>query len=429
MMLLPSISRRSRATVTRASKRVARWTNFAAARACMPSWLTTVTCCDVIGRRPYPGPARPHRGRHASSSPRAAGRTRPRSRCGHDRASPWRRRADPTTPQARQLDQHRQVDAGDHLESIGLEKRHAEVRRRAAEHVGEQQHALPRRAPARSPARCPPARRSTSSCQPIDTAVNCGRSPTIISAAFTSSVASCPCVTTTTPITAAYRRLDRQAVADHAFTRSRCRTRTRAAPMSAERLAQPLGDHHRAVPAAGAADRNRQVALAFGDVVRQHEAQIVFEPVHELARRRVALHEIARPRLSRPVGGRSVGTKCGFGRQRTSNIRSASTGTPCLKPKLSSVTTSCEPGAVARQAHEELPQLVDRHVRRVDDRRRPSRGSAFSRCRSSRIPSVADRSGASGCGRRVSLKRRTSARGSPRGRSASGSAAASCAAA
>src|SRR5438132_1248932 len=44
----------------------------------------------------------------------------------------------------------------------------------------------------------------TSSCQPIDTAVNCGRSPTIISAALTSSVASCPWVTTTTPITGAY---------------------------------------------------------------------------------------------------------------------------------------------------------------------------------------------------------------------------------
>jgi hypothetical protein len=30
--------------------------------------------------------------------------------------------------------------------------------------------------------------------------VNYGRSPTIISAALTSSMASCPCVTTTTPI-------------------------------------------------------------------------------------------------------------------------------------------------------------------------------------------------------------------------------------
>ena len=44
--------------------------------------------------------------------------------------------------QAGQLDQHRQVDAGDHLEAVGLEKRHPEVRRRAAEHVGQQQHAF-----------------------------------------------------------------------------------------------------------------------------------------------------------------------------------------------------------------------------------------------------------------------------------------------
>ena len=37
MMLFPSISRASRATRTCDSNRVARWTNFAAARACMPS--------------------------------------------------------------------------------------------------------------------------------------------------------------------------------------------------------------------------------------------------------------------------------------------------------------------------------------------------------------------------------------------------------
>src|SRR6185437_13114313 len=41
----------------------------------------------------------------------------------------------------------------------------------------------------------------TSSCHPIETAANLGRSPTIISAALRSSVASCPWDTTTTPIT------------------------------------------------------------------------------------------------------------------------------------------------------------------------------------------------------------------------------------
>src|SRR5262249_19434156 len=54
---------------------------------------------------------------------------------------------------------------------------------------------------------CPIASRawSTSSCQPIETAAKCGRSPTIISAAFKSSAASCPCVTTTTPTFMSYR--------------------------------------------------------------------------------------------------------------------------------------------------------------------------------------------------------------------------------
>ena len=67
--------------------------------------------------------------------------------------------------------------------------------------------------------------------------------------------------------------------------------------MSASAAPQPLGDHHRPVPAAGAADRDRQVALPFRDVVRQDEAQVLLQPVHELAGRRVALHELG----DRPV--------------------------------------------------------------------------------------------------------------------------------
>jgi len=41
----------------------------------------------------------------------------------------------------RQLDQHREIDAGDDFDSIAFDERHREVRRRAAEHVGEQQDA------------------------------------------------------------------------------------------------------------------------------------------------------------------------------------------------------------------------------------------------------------------------------------------------
>ena len=40
------------------------------------------------------------------------------------------------------LDQHRQVDAGHDLDLVRLEKRDAEIRRRAAEHVGRDQHAF-----------------------------------------------------------------------------------------------------------------------------------------------------------------------------------------------------------------------------------------------------------------------------------------------
>ena len=110
---------------------------------------------------------------------------------------------------------------------------------------------------------------------------------------------------------------------------------------------------------------------------------------------------------SRPVRRLRVGTKCGFGRHLTSNIRSASTGTPCLKPKLSSVSTSR-----ARVRSRERPMKNCRSsctfmsdVSTISSARFLM---AVSRSRSSRMPSVADRSRASGCGRRVSLKRRTS---------------------
>ena len=74
MMLLPSISRESRATLMCASKRVARWTNLAAALACIPSWLTTRTLHEVM----------------RASFPPGENRTRPRSHCVRARASPGR---------------------------------------------------------------------------------------------------------------------------------------------------------------------------------------------------------------------------------------------------------------------------------------------------------------------------------------------------
>ena len=44
--------------------------------------------------------------------------------------------------QPRQLDQHGQIDTGDHFDAL-TEKRQRQVRRRSAEHVGHDEHALP----------------------------------------------------------------------------------------------------------------------------------------------------------------------------------------------------------------------------------------------------------------------------------------------
>src|SRR3954469_476546 len=125
----------------------------------------------------------------------------------------------------------------------------------------------------------------TSSCQPIETAAKRGRSPTIISAALRSSVASCPWVTTTTPITdTSYGRdgAPRNAMTD-----------AHGDPWDAgQRLLKPLGNHHRAVASAGAADGDSEVRLSFGDVVRHDVLDVFLEAIHELARRLVPLHEI-----------------------------------------------------------------------------------------------------------------------------------------
>src|SRR5437764_5291552 len=124
----------------------------------------------------------------------------------------------------------------------------------------------------------------TSSCQPIDTAANRGRSPTIISAALSSSVASCPWVTTTTPIT----RLSygRSCASDVTMTDAE-----RDARNVDERALQALGDHDRPVASPGAADGDGQIRLSLEDVMRHDIADVVFEPVHEFSRRLVAFHE------------------------------------------------------------------------------------------------------------------------------------------
>ncbi len=107
------------------------------------------------------------------------------------------------------------------------------------------------------------------------------------------------------------------------------------------RLGQPFAhffrNHHRAVLAAGAAEGDGQITLAFADVVRQQIDQQLGNALDEFFGLR------KRANVLRHLGiasgkGRNSGTKCGLGRKRTSNTRSASSGTPCLKPKLTQET-------------------------------------------------------------------------------------------
>ncbi len=103
-------------------------------------------------------------------------------------------------------------------------------------------------------------------------------------------------------------------------------------------LAYLLGDHDRAVLPAGAAKADRQIALAFVDVVRQQVNQQIGDALNKLLASAETTGYIWPLAGSRPVSGRNSGTKCGLGRKRTSKTRSASSGTPWRKPKLTHET-------------------------------------------------------------------------------------------
>ena len=105
----------------------------------------------------------------------------------------------------------------------------------------------------------------------------------------------------------------------------------------AQVFADLLGDHDGAVLSAGASEGDRQIALAFVNVVRQQVDQQIGDARDEFlvcGNERMYLAT----RGSRPVSGRNSGTKCGLGRKRTSKTRSASSGTPCRNPKLTHET-------------------------------------------------------------------------------------------
>src|SRR5687767_12299187 len=60
----------------------------------------------------------------------------------------------------------------------------------------------------------------------------------------------------------------------------------------AEALAQGFGNHDRAMTAPGAADGDRQVALAFRYILRNQKLQQIVQTAEQLSRRRLLFHEL-----------------------------------------------------------------------------------------------------------------------------------------
>ena len=111
----------------------------------------------------------------------------------------------------------------------------------------------------------------------------------------------------------------------------------------------------------------------------------------------------------RPVSLRNSGTKWGLGRKRTSKTRSASVGTPFLKPKLVvEMVRSPVPAAALELRVDVRAQLVHVELGGVED----DVGDVADRVealalRADAVTTVSPRP--MGCGRRVSEKRRTRA--------------------
>ena len=173
----------------------------------------------------------------------------------------------------RQLDQHRQVDAGDDLDAIRSRGTSCPGSTACPRTCRSAAARRPRRGRVRSACAMSSRASLTSSCQPIDTAVNCGRSPTIISAAVQQLGRQLPVRDDDNadhdPVVSlrlARLRLPTTSPVPSRFMTSRCRPAVMslmpARPCAAVRRSSP------SVPPAGAADRDRQVALALRDVVR-----------------------------------------------------------------------------------------------------------------------------------------------------------------
>src|SRR5262245_7763696 len=135
---------------------------------------------------------------------------------------------------------------------------------------------------------------------------------------------------------------------------------------TAERAAQALRNHHRAMPTASAANRNRQIALPLRDVERDDVSHVLLEAIHEGARPAVALHELhARAVASGPAAERRGELRIRQAPRVEHEVRVDRQ--TVLEPEAEDGNDETRARTLARQAHEELPELVDRHVRGVDD--------------------------------------------------------------
>ena len=130
---------------------------------------------------------------------------------------------------------------------------------------------------------------------------------------------------------------------------------------------EPLDKVDRAVLAAGAADRDRQVAAVGARVARESSA-----PGSRRCRANILLTCGWRSRYSttaasRPVRRARPGSQYGFGRLRTSNTKSASPGTPCWKANDSNRIDMRPSARAPTRSADQLAQLVHAGARGVDD--------------------------------------------------------------
>ena len=177
-----------------------------------------------------------------------------------------------------ELDQHRQVDAGQHLDARMLHDRDREVGRRAAEHVGQHDHAVAGVAGPR------PLQDLAAPLFHVVLGADADRRDALLR---------------TDDMLQRGQEFARQIAVGHEYDAdhpplpeslsatcpprtsvSRCE-RVTERPALAQPVCQPFGDRDRAVPAAGAAHGDGQIALALGVESRQQRPDQPFQPVDE----------------------------------------------------------------------------------------------------------------------------------------------------